>query len=280
MTESDDTRTLHRIPPLDQWTFIAPPEGAVIKRANIIDCETTGLDPTTAKLIELAVVPFDYLDDGTIVAVHEPQSWLQDPGEPLTDEVKQVTGLTNEILAGQKINMAAVNGFFGNGMLNIAHNAAYDRQVCEQNLGLGVSMPWSCSMSEIDWKAHFKSPSRSLEVLAWSMGWFYDAHRAALDCLALAFLLTQPGSDGRPLSAHLFERARAHSYRVYATGSPFERKDALKARGYRWDGTRKVWHRDMHDPETRDAEVSWLQANAQCLSPQVEAMNAYVRYRG
>lgn len=273
-----DTRILRRIPPLETWTYYAAPAGAVVKRANAIDSETTSTDPLTAKIIELAVLPFDYIEDGTIVAAHPPQSWLQDPGEPLSAEVMEVTGLTDEMLAGQKIDQDAVQALVGGGQLNIAHNAAYDRKICERHFPFCKELPWSCSVEEIDWRHHFQAPSRALQVAAWSMGYFFDAHRAAADCLALAYLLMQPGRDGRPLSSHLFERARAHSYRVYAVNSPFEKKDALKARGYHWDALRKVWHRDMLTAETRDAEVAWLQENARC-APEVEAMNAYVRYR-
>jgi hypothetical protein len=39
--------------------------------------------------------------------------------------------------------------------------------------------------------------------------------------------------------------------------SPFEVKDLLKARGYRWHADAKVWVRDLADAE-RVAELEWL----------------------
>lgn len=276
-----DIRTLRRIPPVASWNLSTPPAGAEIRRALVLDTETTGLDPATAKIIECAIVPFDYCAaDDSIVAVHPPQSWLQDPGEPLTEEVKRVTHLTDEILAGQKLDHDAINALVGDNLsLTIAHNANYDRQLCERHFPWARGAAWACSMEEIDWHA-IGAPSRALEVLAWSQGWFYDAHRGVDDCLALVFLLTRPAPDGRPLSAHLIASARRPIYRVFAVGSPFEAKDRLKTRGYRWNPGRKVWYRDVGSPEAVTAEEQWLGDNAGSRRPEVDKLNAYHRYRG
>ena len=46
--------------------------------------------------------------------------------------------------------------------------------------------------------------------------------------------------------------------RPQATGSPFASKDALRARGYRWDAERKVWHTLVGNQAALDAECEWL----------------------
>jgi len=43
------------------------------------------------------------------------------------------------------------------------------------------------------------------------------------------------GETGATALKVLLESAREPSLRVWATGSPFESKDVLKTRGYRWE---------------------------------------------
>ena len=55
----------------------------------------------------------------------------------------------------------------------------------------------------------------------------------------------------------LLERAREPSFRVWATGSPFETKDVLKARQYRWESEARCWYRDLRQPELEN-ELDWI----------------------
>ena len=61
--------------------------------------------------------------------------------------------------------------------------------------------------------------------------------------------------------AQLLERARQPSFRIWAENSPFDLKDVLKARGYRWNGegtgSPRAWYIDVDDA-AREAEVSFL----------------------
>jgi DNA polymerase-3 subunit epsilon len=59
----------------------------------------------------------------------------------------------------------------------------------------------------------------------------------------------------------MLETARKPSWRIWAERSPFEQKDRLKARGYRWNGeegpTPKAWYIDVDDAD-RQAELDYL----------------------
>lgn len=68
--------------------------------------------------------------------------------------------------------------------------------------------------------------------------------QALHDCLATLELPSRPlPVSGRPGLAHLLKRAHQPSYRVVAAKAPFEHKDALKRRGYRWSGGDDGWSR-------------------------------------
>ncbi|MGK3865289.1 hypothetical protein, partial [Enterococcus faecium] len=78
-----------------------------------------------------------------------------------------------------------------------------------------------------------------LGYLLHGAGYFHQAHRAVDDCNALLEILSLklPTID-RPALALLLENARKRTVRVWAEQSPFELKNVLKTRGYRWsDGS-------------------------------------------
>ena len=68
---------------------------------------------------------------------------------------------------------------------------------------------------------------------------------------------------------------------MYATGSPFETKDMLKARGYRWSAEIRCWSRVVAGEEARTEELTWLKRRVYAGRPahvEVEPLGARVRY--
>ena len=61
--------------------------------------------------------------------------------------------------------------------------------------------------------------------------------------------------------AELLERARAPSWRIWAENSPFDLKDRLKARGYRWNGeggpSPRAWYVDVEESALQN-ELTFL----------------------
>ena len=71
------------------------------------------------------------------------------------------------------------------------------------------------------------------------------------------------------------------SYKLRATGSPFDSKDRLKARGYRWDGDAKVWFCSLGSEAALTDELAWLKAEVyggRRAQVDVEALDALTRY--
>ena len=116
----------------------------------ILDTETTGLDHTKDEIIELGMVAFTYDDTGIrdVIGVF---SALQEPSVPVSAEITRITGITTEMVKGQKIDIDAVVRFIEPADLVIAHNARFDRPFCEKfSSGFDIK-PWACSVSEVDW---------------------------------------------------------------------------------------------------------------------------------
>ncbi len=124
--------------------------------------------------------------------------------------------------------------------------------------------------------------SAKLEYLAYRQGFFYSGHRAVTDCLAGIHVLSYP-IDDKPALAQMLETARRKGYRLWAANSPFESKDLLKSRGYRWnggdDGRPKAWYKDLGDDEL-ETEQKFLEENVYGGKRQlpVDTVNAFNRF--
>ena len=256
------TRTLRA---LELPARICDTGDAPLRRALYVDCETTGLSFERDRAIELAMLPFTYTADGRIAEVlhHEAQCYLQDPGRPLDAEITALTGLTDDDLRGQHIDVETATALIARSNLIVAHNAQFDRPFVERALPAMRTLPWACSMREVPWTAN-GCPSAALHCLACQYGVFArDRHRALADCEVGLWLLSQhlPGSERRVLAA-LRENARKKTVRLWAASAHFERKDELKARGYRWmpewsHGIARAWWTEVA-PEKVEAELDWL----------------------
>ena len=166
--------------------------------------------------------------------------------------------------------------------LVIAHNARFDRPMIEKRYPLFARLNWSCSYQEIDWKSIGYGGS-SLEYIAYRHGFFYDAHGAAMDCRLGSLRLLQSSEVAEPAISSCCSSSacgRAEE-RIWSLNAPFDRKDLLKERGYRWNSEDpKAWWISCARTEAR-AERRWLlktvyEANSANL--RIDVIDATARY--
>lgn len=236
-------------------------DGSATRTALFVDVETTGLDPSKDEIIELAMVPFTYGLDSRIFEIGEPFERFQEPKCPIPENITHLTGITDVMVAGQRIDPAEVSAFASGADLVIAHNAAFDRRFVERLSEVFATKPWACSMSQVDWASEGYEGTK-LTYLAAGAGFFYDRHRAAHDChAAIELLATALPISGVPAMSQLLDQARRPSWRIWAEKSPFDLKDTLKARGYRWNGdsnsSPRAWYIDVDD-QARETELAYL----------------------
>lgn len=260
-------RRLGEIPvtPSDDKTFLAV----------YIDVEATGLNTRTDEVIELGMVPFRFTSKGVITAVCKPFHSYNQPTKEITPEITKITGITNDMVKGYKLDIGMVDDFLEGVDVVIAHNASYDRKMLERVSKKFERINWACSMTQIPWSNRLKR----LEHILADMGIFYKAHNAVTDCMAGLYALTQfiggpenkddlemelkHGVEYKTGMEHLIEATRKVTHHVWAIDAPFFKgENLLKARGYMWspgeDNRTKAWHKEIDDAADED---TWLRAN-------------------
>ncbi len=258
--------------------------GGLTKRGVVIDVETTGLSTERDDVVQLAVLPFDYEPDtGRILTVYKDAAFeeFRQPNVPMSEEATLVTGIADEMLSGKSIDADLVTAILADADLVIAHNAHFDRVMVERYWPCFESKPWACTLNAVDWPREGFSAGK-LDYLGMQFGWFYDGHRALADCEACLALLAQtlPRSK-KSVMLTVREAALRNDYLIRAVNAPYDLREKLKARGYRWRPAElkhgKVWWTTTSEP---NSEISWLRAEIygrEILIP-VHPVTACVRF--
>lgn len=242
----EDFRVLERVPVTRAGKVsgrLAPDVGDEIEMV-VLDTETTGLEPDQCQIIELGMVRVSYSPSAKRVsAILRVFNQFEQPSGPIPELITTITGITDEMVAGKRIDDAGVAEFLSGAAMVVAHNAAFDRPFFENRFPSLANFAWACTQS-LDWRG-LGFESSKLEYLLLRNGYFYEGHRASIDCLATVWLLhvQQPAFDA------LLHQVSSQTVIVRAFGAPYGVKDDLKARGYRWsDGTataNKHWHTEI-----------------------------------
>ncbi|MBM7046236.1 3'-5' exonuclease [Rhizobium lusitanum] len=282
LSETGRYRILQKLMPREIASFARP---AYPLKGIILDTETTGLNARKDEIIEIGMIAFTFDAKGNIGDVTGVYGGLQQPSISIPPEITRLTGITDDMVAGQSIDMAALRALIEPADLLIAHNAGFDRPFCEAFSHLFSGKAWACSNSEIDWSLRGYEGTK-LGYLIGQAGYFHDGHRAVDDCFALLEVLARE-VDGSASTAfaELYEASQTSRVRIFAENSPFDMKDHLKARGYRWsdgsDGRLKSWWIEVGE-EVLDDELRYLRAEIYRYpdaDPPVKRLTAFDRFR-
>jgi DNA polymerase III subunit epsilon len=214
-----------------------------------LDFETTGLDFTADRIIEIGAVLWN-----TETGVpHRLMSVLVQHADqpPLTDEIVALTGITQEMIEEEGVPILTV----WRGLLQlmkrvdavVAHNGTgFDKPMFDaQNERLGSSVAalllpdvlWVDTCMDVPYPE--KITTRKLVHLAAEHGFLNPfAHRAVFDVLTMMTVLQ------RYDIAAVMESARQPTVRIRAMVT-YDDREKAKARGYRWDGASKTWTKSV-----------------------------------
>ena len=281
LSANPDYRVLRRVAIADEHVFAENVADEPVGRLAVIDTETTGFKVEEGdRIIDLAIAVCEYgRDTGKLYRVVDRYESLEDPEAPIPPEITKLTGITDEMVGGQRIDEAGAARVMDGVGLVVCHNARFDRAFLEARLPSFVNRHFGCSHKELPWD-EWGIGSSKLDYLGIKFGLFHEGHRARADVDMLIAILAQrvPGGEAGVLSV-LLDSARAPSWRVHAIGLDIASKDIARVRGYYWnDGkfsTPKAWWIESRDEQ---AEREFL-AGLGCKNPRVIRQTARERYR-
>ena len=248
-----------------------------------LDIEATGLSFTEDKLIELGMVKFEYSLDGRIFRILEEFNGYQDPGRTISAFITGLTGINDDMVKGQKIKESAVAEYLENVDLIIAHNAMFDRSFFELTFPNIKPKAWACSMYDVNWNQE-KIESHKLEYIAYKYNFFYEGHRAIIDCLVGIHILSQELYNSKQLVLkQLLDNAMQPRFKLWAQNAAYEHKDILRARKYKWDihptHGFKAWSIELPESQVAD-EISYLKTEIyrSKMNIPIDIFDAYSRF--
>jgi DNA polymerase-3 subunit epsilon len=213
-----------------------------------LDFESTGVDVKTARVIEIGAVlwetdlkmpvamlsDFVYADDYDAEAIKK--SGDESHGIPL--EVLQQRGIE------PRTAFSLLLSFMEQAQYVVGHNVReYDFPLLSEELGrAGLAVP-KCklidTMGDLPFPKNIKG--RGLEYLSAKHGFVNPfPHRAVTDVLSTLKLFSMYEFS------EVEKIAKAPNITIRAKVS-FDHKEKAKARGYRWDGDKKIWVKTIKD---------------------------------
>lgn len=221
--------------------------------ALFVDTETTGLDPSTHALSEVCGVLAHIPETGKPRVLRAWSSLVHVGDAPMDADVQRITGLAPELcndhgvpvgVAVETLRRMAVKAD-----CVVAWNAPFDRGFLEA-VGFRPECPWVDAQRNVNWKAEGAS-RESLVVVAAEVGRMVNPcpHAALGDVLTMLAVTATRMREA-------VEDAKVPRVLVFAWGAPFDRKDELRSGGFVWDAARKVWAKEVREPEAAELMTS------------------------
>ena len=248
-----------------------------------LDIEATGLSYSEDKLIELGMVKFEYSADGRIFRILEEFNGYQDPSRNISPFITGLTGISDDMVKGQNIDEGAVSEYLEDADLIVAHNAKFDRSFFETTFPTIKPKAWACSMFDVNWNQEAVE-SFKLEYIAYKYDFFYEGHRAIIDCLVGIHILSQELYNSKQLVfKQLLDNAMQPRFKLWAKNAAYAHKDLLRSRKYRWETHPahgfKAWSIELPENQVA-AEINHLKEEIYQyqMNIPVDIFDAYSRF--
>ena len=236
---------------------------------NII---TTSINPDQGEVLRINLKPcYVGNEDGQLSRVRKPVSFFSVKDSNLSEEEKSFVDFDLEEKIGSSIDWKLVKSLFEKADLVVAHNASFVRPWVDKYIG-NNEVTWGCTLEHLNWTSK-GFPSKNLESLSVFSGYYYDFSNS-IESLDAVVNCLHVNSSFRELT----EKSFSPDLQVFAANAPFESKDLLKDRKYRWNPDFSCWWIPVEDQQKANLEKAWIEENIPEAEPQIFEVEPKFRF--
>ena len=237
-------------------------------KAAFIDFETTGLVATFDKVIEGCVILMEYDENNNLTKLVDMYESFNDPQIDIPENIIKITMITNDLVKGKVLEWSKFNSLIDQADVVVAHNVKFDKSFLIQQGGYKGIKKYGCSMDMIDWKSKHGQDCRKLGHLAFEHGLIAEKSHRAIDDVKLLIKLLKQKTKGNPEITYFQEmmgKLNDKMFVIDAIAAPYEKKDLLKEKGFRWNAQHKYWTKKVPESELKEM-VGFLTKNVYPLN--------------
>lgn len=225
---------------------------------------TTGRFPY-GEMIELALVRVLYSPSmGTVTAITGVYSGLETVKAKLSEERIKAMGYNPEMASEAHFDEIKIATLLEGKPLILCAQARERRPYFDRRFqGSLDELPWGEAVFDLAWgdltagrlgSVGEVSTYVSLPVMVNELYSFYNPYSAREEALTLVWLM----HSFKPVFEAVLGRLDQEVYIVEARYLPFDFKDQVKARRYRWSPERRVWYRECSSENLLNTEIKFL----------------------
>jgi len=227
-----------------------------------IDLETTGLDFTNDRIIEIGAVLYD---TDLKIPLKIFSEFINEPDRPIIDKTKVPTDISDEtikdygyevgVLYCRKNLFEQLNDLFEEAEYVVAHNGnKFDKSMLEAFFErYEIPFPelsWIDTMTDIEYPLHCSA--RNLIYLAGYHGFVNPfQHRAVFDVMTMLRILSSYDIE------EVIERTNSLTITIKANVS-YADKEKAKSKQFMWDSTKKIWFKEIKECDLTKDWISSL----------------------
>lgn len=207
-----------------------------MKNICVLDTETTGLDASKGKVLEVAAVLYN-IPSRSILSQASMLCYAEE--NPAYEVNRIELDALKSIEAGLQVSgLGMIREMLVHCDAIIAHNAEFDKRWLETLIDfqqLSMNKKWICTRNDVVWPIRKGIPLNLIHICADLGVPIINTHRALSDCL----LLLNAIECMEDIETFLDKSGKGRI--IYHANVSYDNRQIVKEAGFQWDNIKKVW---------------------------------------